>query len=117
VPKPVKTRSHFAGEITALFGRSTALLRESFDVFLEMCLTLIRAKDGLPHGEFLKMVECDLPFDASKAQRLMKIGRDPRIANAARAQLLPKTWSVNRRSNLTPHRLPILTPLSGGVWR
>jgi hypothetical protein len=25
--------------------------------------------------------------------------------------------SVNRRSNLTPHRLPILTPLSGGVWR
>jgi superfamily II DNA or RNA helicase len=25
--------------------------------------------------------------------------------------------SVNRRSNLTPHRRPILTPLSGGVWR
>ncbi|KIU52861.1 hypothetical protein QU41_02115 [Bradyrhizobium elkanii] len=24
---------------------------------------------------------------------------------------------VNRRSNLTPYRLPILTPLSGSVWR
>ena len=24
---------------------------------------------------------------------------------------------VNRRSNLTPYRRPILTPLSGGVWR
>jgi len=38
----------------------------------------------------------------------------------------PSLWSqlkqrelgiVNRRSNLTPHRRPILTPLSGGVWR
>jgi len=28
-------------------------------------------------------------------------------------------WSfcVNRRSNLTPYRLPILTPLSSSVWR
>jgi hypothetical protein len=25
--------------------------------------------------------------------------------------------TVNRRSNLTPYRLPILTPLSGSVWR
>ena len=25
--------------------------------------------------------------------------------------------SVNRRSNLTPYRRPILTPLSGGFWR
>jgi hypothetical protein len=24
---------------------------------------------------------------------------------------------VNRRSNLTPYRRPILTPLSGGFWR
>lgn len=29
----------------------------------------------------------------------------------------PQTGSVNRRSNLTPYRLPILTPLSGSVWR
>jgi transposase len=25
--------------------------------------------------------------------------------------------SVNRRPTLTPHRRPILTPLSGGFWR
>ena len=24
---------------------------------------------------------------------------------------------VNRRSNLTPYRRPVLTPLSGGFWR
>jgi hypothetical protein len=30
-------------------------------------------------------------------------------------RILPVT--VNRRSNLTPHRRPILTPLRGGVWR
>jgi ParB family chromosome partitioning protein len=34
----------------------------------------------------------------------------PRILEAVRE-------AVNRRSNLTPYRLPILTPLSGSVWR
>ena len=36
-----------------------------------------------------------------------------------RYQLPPHlvTQSVNRRSNLTPHRRPILTPLSDGFWR
>ena len=34
--------------------------------------------------------------------------------------MLPKIEGpadVNRRSNLTPHRRPILTPLSAGFWR
>ena len=26
-------------------------------------------------------------------------------------------YGVNRRSNLTPHRRPILTPLGDGFWR
>jgi hypothetical protein len=29
-------------------------------------------------------------------------------------ELIAATWIVNRRSNLTPDRRPILTPLSGG---
>ena len=40
------------------------------------------------------MIEHDLPFTASTAQRLMKISADPRIANAARAQLLPPAWGT-----------------------
>ena len=37
----------------------------------------------------------------------------PRHGNYA----LTRYQDVNRRSNLTPYRLPILTPLSGSVWR
>jgi hypothetical protein len=48
----------------------------------------------LDYGEFLKMIEHDLPFTASTAQRLMKIAADPRMTNAARAQLLPSAWGT-----------------------
>jgi len=47
--------------------------------------TLIAAKKALPHGAFEKMVEDDLPFNPSTAQRLTNIARDPRIRKAAMA--------------------------------
>src|SRR5258708_37458914 len=31
--------------------------------------------------------------------------------------LVERRLNVNRRSNLTPHRRPILTPLGDGFWR
>jgi hypothetical protein len=54
----------------------------------------VSGKEGAAAGEFLKMIEHDLPFTASTAQRLMKIAADPKIANAARAQLLPPAWGA-----------------------
>ena len=36
----------------------------------------------------------DLPFDASTAQRLMKISRDARLRKAASSQLLPAAWNT-----------------------
>jgi hypothetical protein len=45
------------------------------------------------------------PFDSS-----------PPGDGLVRASTVPGLVHVNRRSNLTPHRLPILSPLSGGVW-
>jgi hypothetical protein len=45
------------------------------------------------------------PFDSS-----------PPGDGLVRASTVPGLVHVNRRSNLTPHWLPILSPLSGGVW-
>ncbi|MGZ5228033.1 MAG: DUF3102 domain-containing protein [Burkholderiales bacterium] len=85
--KAVKTRAQWAAEIRAAH-------KQSIEGILKMGRTLIAAKKALEHGAFQKMIDHDLPFDASTAQRLMKIGRDPRIANAARVQLLPMAWGT-----------------------
>jgi hypothetical protein len=82
-----KTRTQWAAEIIAAH-------KQSIEGILKMGRTLIAAKDQLAHGTFLKMIEHDLPFDATTAQRLMKIARDSRIAKAARAQLLPIAWGT-----------------------
>jgi Protein of unknown function (DUF3102) len=83
--KAVKTRAQWAAEICAAH-------KQSIDGILKMGRTLIAAKKALEHGAFEKMIERDLPFDASTAQRLMKIARDSRICKAAHGQLLPATW-------------------------
>ena len=82
-----KTRAHWAAEIRAAHTKSVAAI-------LKLGLTLTAAKQALPHGEWLAMVKTDLPFTATVAQRLMKIAADPKLANAARAQLLPPAWSA-----------------------
>ena len=55
---------------------------------------LIAAKDELKHGEFLKMIENNLPFKRSTAQALMKIASDGRITKYQRAGYLPAHWST-----------------------
>ena len=54
------------------------------------CLNV--AKTELAHGEFLAMIERELPFGPSTAQRLMMIAEDARLTNAAHAQFLPSSW-------------------------
>jgi Protein of unknown function (DUF3102) len=82
-----KTRAQWAAEISAAH-------QQSIEGILKMGRTLIAAKKALSHGEFTKMIDRDLPFDTSTAQRLMKIARDPRLRKAARVQLLPRAWSA-----------------------
>jgi hypothetical protein len=47
-------------------------------------------------------------------RRAAEVAYDP---TAAAPQITMSHLPVNRRSNLTPYRRPILTPLSGAVWR
>ena len=51
-------------------------------------------KDKLEHGEFLKMIENELPFGRSTAQSLMKIAKDKRITKSQHAGCLPARWST-----------------------
>jgi N6-adenosine-specific RNA methylase IME4 len=64
------------------------------DEVIKVGLILIQAKMALPHGEFIKMVDDELPFSVNTAQRLMKISTDTKITNTALVQHLPNSWSV-----------------------
>jgi hypothetical protein len=87
-PATVKTRAEWVIEIRAAHTSTV-------EAILKLGLTLIAAKKDLDqHGEWLNMIAYDLPFTSSVAQRLMKIAADPKIANAARAQLLPASWTA-----------------------
>ena len=55
---------------------------------------LIAAKDELKHGEFLRMIENNLPFKRSAAQALMKIALDRRITKSQHVGCLPAHWST-----------------------
>jgi N6-adenosine-specific RNA methylase IME4 len=59
------------------------------DGIFEVGRLLIEAKEELPHGEFLLMIEAELPFGEDTAQRLMAIARDAWLTNAAHARYLP----------------------------
>jgi hypothetical protein len=81
-PATLRTREQWAKHISSLYCKSA----------FELGCELSRAKKALPHGEFLQMIETDLPFSASTAQRLMKVAADPKLRNAAHAQHLPAAW-------------------------
>lgn len=72
--------------------RITNCQRKSVSSIVECGRLLITAKDELKHGEFLKMIENELPFERSTAQALMKIAKDKRITNNQRAGCLPAHW-------------------------
>ena len=70
---------------------------------------LIEAREHLPHGQFIEMVEGDLPFARRSAQMLMAIVRDRRLAKAKSISLLPPHWGtlykITRLSDETFERL------------
>ena len=66
--------------------------QKGIESILETGRLLIAAKDDLPHGSFLAMIQGKLPFGKAVAQRLMVIARHPVLSNTAHAQLLPPCW-------------------------
>jgi hypothetical protein len=62
------------------------------DGIIEVGRLLIEAKEELPHGEFIAMVESELPFKERAARCLMAVARDERISNRQHAAVMPPSW-------------------------
>jgi len=75
-------------------SRIAACWRASFNAILEVGRLLTEAKAALPHGDFGTMIDTELPFGASTAQRLMAIAADPKLSNPAHVQHLPPHWGT-----------------------
>ena len=52
---------------------------------------LLNAKEDLAHGEFLAMIQSDLPFGPDSAQQFMRIAKDERLSNPDTYQHLPQS--------------------------
>ncbi len=71
--------------------------RRSVESILQTGRDLVAAKEGpnkLPHGEFMAMVETDLPFKQDTAEQLMRVARHPVISNSDNSRNLPSKMSV-----------------------
>jgi hypothetical protein len=82
-----KTRQDYAEEISRTWQRAVASI-------IETGLLIVEAKGNLAHGEFIAMIETDLPFRPRTAQRLMGIAKHPVISNATHVSLLPPSWGT-----------------------
>jgi hypothetical protein len=64
------------------------------EAFVETGRQLIEAKRALDYGKFLDMIENDLPFSASTAERLMAIAKNTVLSDSAHAPKLPPSWTT-----------------------
>jgi hypothetical protein len=69
--------------------RILAAVRKQVDAIIEVGRLLTEAKADLPHGEFQRMVERDLPFNPGQARVYMRVAADPRLAKRQHAAVLP----------------------------
>jgi Protein of unknown function (DUF3102) len=74
--------------------RIAATWGKQVESIIETGQALIEAKDELKHGSFEAMIQTTLPFQASTAQNLMKIARNPVLSKAEHARLLPPSWTI-----------------------
>jgi hypothetical protein len=80
-----KLEIHYAKRIGAAW-------RKAVESIIEAGRILIEAKDALPHGRFLAMVQDRLRMGERTAQRLMAIAGDDWISNPTHVSHLPPSW-------------------------
>lgn len=85
-PVQLETRAEFVEEI----GR---LWRDVQDRCLVIGRYIMQAKERLPHGEFIAMIESDLPFGRNAAHKMMVVARavDDQLISA---DLLPPDYTA-----------------------
>jgi hypothetical protein len=68
--------------------------RRSLGGIIDIGNTLIEAKDDLGHGEWLPMVDNDLPYGRKVAEQYMRVARHPRTSNSSNWTILPPILST-----------------------
>lgn len=84
---PMEGRIDWAARIRSTWG-------SALQAILDTGQALIEAKAALEHGEFIAMVEENLPFARSTAFKLMKIAEDKRLSNVSHVKHLPPSWGT-----------------------
>lgn len=82
-----RTREQWACAIGAAWQKGVESIIETGQLLRE-------SKGQLDHGEFLGMVEKDLPFGQDTAQCLMKIALNPVLAKPEHVRHLPPNWGT-----------------------
>ncbi len=82
-----RTAPQWASAISEAWNKTLNSVFETGDA-------LIGAKDALKHGEWIKMVEGELPFGISTANKLMAVAWDERLRNSERVPNLPSQWGT-----------------------
>jgi hypothetical protein len=68
--------------------------QKSTTAIIETGRLLIQAKDGLERGQWLQMIQAELPFNQRTAQRLMAIAQHPVLSNTTHVSHLPSSWGT-----------------------
>jgi hypothetical protein len=102
-----KERAAYAKDINAAWARASAARNEyvrligeakarAITAIVDVGKMLLEAKDALPHGEFIPMVENELRAIGGirKAELLMEIARHPVLSDPQHAAHLPAAWTT-----------------------
>jgi N6-adenosine-specific RNA methylase IME4 len=68
--------------------------QSSFEGIIECGRLLIAAKEELGHGEWMKLIETELPFKKSTSAALMRIAADERLVKLQHVGILPPHWGT-----------------------
>jgi hypothetical protein len=99
-----RVASEWVGLIAQAWQKTTASI-------IETGRLLIDAKAELAHGEWISMVDADLPFGKSTAEKLMKIANNRVLSNADHGTHLPPSWRTLSELSILDEETPLITPL------
>ncbi|MBF0583086.1 MAG: DUF3102 domain-containing protein [Magnetococcales bacterium] len=80
------------GPSAPFVARIRAEWRKSLEGILEVGKILVEAKAKLGHGQYMKMIENDLPFGYDTANKIKAIAEDKRMLNMELVPYLPPSW-------------------------
>jgi N6-adenosine-specific RNA methylase IME4 len=93
-----KAKAQYVESITSQWLAACAGM---LDAIFRIGAELIEAKAELEHGQFLALIEAELPFGRLTAWRFMTIARDGRLRDVSTSKHLPPHWN-------TLHKIPRL---------